>query len=73
MKESPDSECPGGIMMKTKNVAVGFLVAGFAFVLMSVLIANKPSGSMDQSQLCHFEPRQCAVPQNLSGFNMFPQ
>lgn len=60
-------------MMKTKNVAVGFLVVGFAAVLVGVLIVSKPSGSMEQSQLCHFEPRQCTVPQNLSGFNMFPQ
>lgn len=60
-------------MMKTKNVAVGFLVAGTFGVLISVLVANKPAGSMQQSQLCQFEPQSCTVPQNLSGFNMFPQ
>lgn len=60
-------------MMKTKKVAVGVLVVGFILILVSVLLTNKPSGSAEQSQRCHFNPHQCTVPGNLSSFNIFPK
>lgn len=60
-------------MMKTKKFAVGILVIGCILISVSVLIASNPSGSAEQSQQCHFNPRQCIVPSNLGDFNMFPK
>jgi hypothetical protein len=61
--------------MKTKNIAVGFMIIGFVIVLklVIILVASTPAGSKQQSQICQFDPSYCAVPQNLSDYHMFPR
>lgn len=51
--------------MKIKKLAFGFIVAGLLLTL-SAAFVQTPTGTSSVAQACEVNPKQCAMPQNLS-------